>query len=257
MAVSQSPTRFPFDSRKYKILKWCSRNLQTMTILEVVGAVAAAFVMMLAFSEHPKAVALFASVYVLTLIVRGGIVLRLKIGRKHLEAGIIHKFFHYMNQKLFNNLPGHRFTLFTVDPVNSSYITPYIRFRIGGRDGLRDAEESRAHYSQGMSYTGIAWQHPKRCHMHVFPNFGNREEFEFYYVNTLQVPRDAVQQISDYMIGVRQIFCYGFVDSRDQFLGVLSIDSNTEWGQPADSMPLLDEMLGILRALLETLFSRR
>jgi hypothetical protein len=211
--------------------------------------------MALAISNHPVAVALLASFYALTLIVRGGIVLRRKIGKKHLEVRIIHKFFHYMNQKLFNNLPGYRFTLFTVDPVNSNYITPYIRFQIGGRDGLTDAEKSKAHYSQGMSYTGIAWQHPRQCHRHVFPLFADREEFAFYYVNTLKVPREVVKHISDYMIEVRQIFCYGFVDASDQFMGVLSIDSDTEWGQTPDSMVLLGEMLGVLKALLGTLFS--
>lgn len=228
-----------------------------MIIFEIVGSVAAAIVMAMALTKYPIAVGLLSILYVLTLLVRGGLILRRKIGRKHLEARIIRNFFHDMNEKLFGNLPGHRFTLFTVDPVNPDYITPYVRFVIGGKDGLSDAEESNAHYLRDMSYTGIAWQHPGYYHRHVFPLFKDREDFEFYYVNTLGIPREVVQDISKHMIGVRQIFCYGFVGSDDQFLGALSIDSDTEWGQIPGSLPMLREMLGILRSILETLLLRQ
>lgn len=241
-----------FNSRFYKIRKWCRRNLHFTTILDLIGGATAVFIGVLAYTPYPYLVSMLGVLYITTQAPRALLALkeRRSIELSHRKA--IHGFLHYMNNKLFGDQTDHRLTLFTVDPVNSDYIIPYVRFRVGGIDGIKDAEDSKSHYPKGIGYTGMAWEQPRNYHSCVFPEFEDRQSFEYYYTHELNIPRDIVEEISDYMVRVRQIFCYGFVDSRDQFLGVLSLDSCIEWECKPDEMPLLGEMLGVLGTLLES-----
>lgn len=210
--------------------------------------------MALAYSEFPRIVELLAFVYVALFFVRSFMISKRIKTRDKRDKEIILRMLHYMNDKLFGRNSEHRLTLFVVDDVHKDYISPYVRFSIGGIDGVKDAEESNAHYTKGCGYTGIAWKQPSKCHVTVFPDFKTREEFEYYYLTKLSIPKEVVSNISDYMVKTKQIFCYGLVDSKDQFLGVLSIDSPIIW-QPS-TMTFLTEMLGLIRTVLEPIIRR-
>ena len=249
--------KYPFDSRRYKVIKWSCKYLQATTILDAIAATLMVITMALAYSTHPNAVIVLSLFYILTIAIRAFIVLRKRRSLDKLRRTAIHQFFHDMDHKLFGDQVNHRFTLFTVDPVNNKYITPYVRFSVGGIDGIKDAEQSKSRYLKGTGYTGMAWKEPRNYHFCTFPEFKDRGEFEYYYTHELKIPEDIVKEISDYMVNVRQIFCYGFVDSKDQFLGALSLDSCIEWRYTPDEMPLLNDILGTLRALLESILKSR
>lgn len=235
----------------YTIKKWFFRYFYFTAALDGINSAVAISIATLAYSEHPRLVYALGGSFVVILSSRVYFVVKRRRSRYYTEKKVIHDFFFYMNNKMFGGVAGHRFTLFVIDPVNSNFITPYVRFEVGGTNGIEAAERSKARYIKGIGYAGMAWERTKSYISHPFPDFNSRELFEDYYINTLKIPRDIVADLSNYMVKVKHMFCYGLVDKQDQFLGVLSLDSLSSWEkEPA----FLAEMLSLLELLLESFF---
>lgn len=235
----------------YRIKRWFFRYFYFTAALDGINSVVAITIAVLAYSEYPRTAYALGGLFVIILSSRIYLVVKRRRSRYYTEKKVIHDFFYYMNNKMFDGAAGHRFTLFIIDPVNSNFITPYVRFEVGGTNAIEAAERSKARYLKGIGYTGMAWEKTKFYLSHPFPDFNSREQFEDYYINILKIPKDIVEDISNYMVKVKHIFCYGLVDKRDQFLGVLSLDSLSIWEKNPES---LAEMLSLLELLLESFF---
>lgn len=251
------PIKYPFGSWKYKILKRCYLYLSPPTVfLDIFGAIITVIIACLAYSNYPNSVLWCGIIYVVTQIIRAILTASKRIERESIQRKAIHAFLCDMNRKMFGRNSSHQtFTLFTIDPVNTNYIIPYVRFSVGGR-GINDAEESKAYYPKGISYTGQAWKSPNKYISTAFPLFKDRDDFENWYINEINIPREIVKNISDRMVGVKQIFCFGFVDNNDQFIGVLSLDSTVEWNREPKKMAHLGESLQNLKTILNSFYGK-
>ena len=101
----------------------------------------------------------------------------------------------------------------------------------GPEHPFQEAQQSKAKYKRGESVTGKTWEREhagKDLFFVWFPEFRGRQEFENYYRETLQIPVDVVDGISDYMIRVQAIFSYAFLGVGKQLLSVLSLDLQTK-----------------------------
>jgi hypothetical protein len=105
--------------------------------------------------------------------------------------------------------------------------------------------------------TGKAWEEAgQSLLLQVFPKFLTREDFENHYVNTWGIDKATVRDLSEYMMGVRTMFCYAFVGHDERTLGVLSLDfqvslnvaPNPSFPSPDDGhqIPLDNERLTLL-----------
>jgi hypothetical protein len=109
---------------------------------------------------------------------------------------------------MFPNQPDRRFTLFVRDPLDLEYIVPKVRYRLGHRELV---VKSKARYQSGEGSTGRAWDHPNKLIFTPLSKFSNRDQFTAYYVNELKIPRELVDSLSSYMVGVEGIYSYGFL----------------------------------------------
>ncbi len=145
--------------------------------------------------------------------------------RDTLQAEIVRELFSQINKEIFDDNSGVRITLFRRSPISPSHIVPWYRFGKGVVDPIGEAQRSKVQYGRGEGYTGYAWATAGRSLLCAsLPKFTSREEFEQYYTNTLGINPKTVRDISDYMVGIRTIFSYGFLDANGEFLGVLSLD---------------------------------
>lgn len=248
--TSTYPIKAPFGSRRYRLRKFFKKYFSLANIADLVSLIVTfSLGAVLAFERQPWVAGVLVLVYVIAQFTRGLIGLkRIKDQEEH-RVEVIRQFFHHMNETIFGGSNQHRFTLFTVDPINKNYIIPYVRHRIGG--GNDDAKNSKAYYPTGVGYTGLAWETPNTSFYKEFPEFNNRDEFEEYYRYRLQIPADIVSNISDHMLHVRHIFCWGFTDRTGRGLGVLSLDSREPWDQKPEEMSELSAKLASLKIFLE------
>ena len=242
---------FPFGSLRYRILKWLKTYSRLSTVYDAFTNIIAIVIAALAFSPHPRLVVILAVLYAAIVFLRVRYIFKRRKEVYRTEISTIRAFFHYMNERLFNGEPGHRFTLFCVDPINRDYITPYARFEVGDVDES-GIPRSNARYRKGVGYTGQAWENLQEYTSCVFPEFSARNNLVEYYIHTLRMPDDIVRDISDHMINVRHIFCYGLTGYQGQFLGVLSVDSRSSWEREEEDKSLLIELLTILGTILES-----
>jgi hypothetical protein len=91
--------------------------------------------------------------------------------------------------------------------------------------------------------TGKAWEEAgQSLLLQVFPKFLTREEFEDHYVNTWGIDKATVRDLSQYMVGVRTMFCYAFIGHDERTLGVLSLDFQVPLNiEPKPSFPSPDD----------------
>jgi hypothetical protein len=188
----------------------------------------------------------------------------------HLKAEVICGLFNAMNTVVFDDEHRTRFTLFLPSPSNPDRIIPWCRFYKGSSDPFVEAQMSKASYKRGESYTGKAWEEPHTLIASLFPHFASRGEFEKYYTDRLGIVANDVKNISDYMIGVRTIFAYGFTDCFGRLTGVLSLDAQKLLGSiQTEITPLgteritqeihdldiqqLRPLIGVLNTILESL----
>lgn len=151
--------------------------------------------------------------------------MRASESRYALQAHVVANLFDFINRELFSRSSYTRFTLFRQAPFRRSQIVPWYRFRRGGNGPIKDAALSRAKYHKGEGITGRAWETPAtRLAIQVLPEFPNRAVLDAYYIGELGVSREHVAEISGYMEKVRAIVSYAFLDHRDQFLGLMSLD---------------------------------
>jgi hypothetical protein len=145
--------------------------------------------------------------------------------RDHIQAEVLRSFFSQVHGELFPEDQQLRITLFRRCPYSSEYIVPWFRYTPGGGDLINEAKKSRAKYRIGEGFTGYAWQNAgTEIIIASFPEFKDRESFESYYTRTLRIDADTVKKISNEMVRTRTVLSHGFQDSRENFLGVLSVD---------------------------------
>ena len=142
----------------------------------------------------------------------------------YLRADVICGLFNAINRAVFDDDHHSRFTLFLPSRSQPNRIVPWCRFYKGCADPFIEASVSKASYLRGEGYTGKAWEDPGTFIASLFPGFSSRDEFKQYYVSRLRMPANVVDDISDYMVGVRTIMTQGFIDCYGRITGVLSID---------------------------------
>lgn len=150
-------------------------------------------------------------------------VARRRRARDATERDTILQLFHRTYAEAFGIAPDRRLTLFVVDPENEHELMPLVRYELGKQWPVAETI-SHARYHRGEGFTGRAWQEPSNVLFQQLPDFPDRTAFEKYYTNTLKIRPDVVRALSEYMVNVRSIYSYGFLDFKGGLLGVLSVD---------------------------------
>lgn len=174
----------------------------------------------------------------IALITLGGMLLipkyTLAFARKRRrDAGrnaYIHALLGRFVNEVFGSPPGCRATWFDNDVIHRNVLVPRVRYA-PGESRLSRLWSSRRellalYYPRGVSFTGLAWAVPSAPLVHEFPPFSGRAEMEKYYEEELHIAPDIIELISNSMVRVRTILCFGIDDParKDEVLGVLSID---------------------------------
>jgi hypothetical protein len=245
----------PIGSPSHKLARWfVDRFTPSTFLLDISGFILATTISCLSWKKQDFTPALYIGItYIAVQAVRAFLIIKRKEVKNLARKRTIHTLFRTMNRNMFGDSANHhRFTLFVPDLIHKEYITPYVRFSVGG-NGISDSDKSKSYYPRGVGYTGMAWESPDTYHSRKFPEFSTRDAFELYYTETLNIPEKIVTQLSSTMQKVKQIFCYGFIDSNDQFIGVLSLDSCISW-DPNENQ-YLGKTLIIAKEIISSLFS--
>lgn len=143
--------------------------------------------------------------------------------RDHEKRETVCQLFHWFYDEVFQGMPDRRFTLFVLDPLDKRSIIPIVRYSRGHRD-LMCEWHSKAQYQRNEGCTGRAWERAEKLIKSDIRPFANRQDFEACYLDELKISKATVQGLSDYMVQVRRIYSYGFLDHKGELLGVVSID---------------------------------
>jgi hypothetical protein len=163
--------------------------------------------------------------YFVLALWRALLIVQSRESRHQAQGIIIQGLFDFINKELFGRSNRTRFTIFKRAPYRSAFIIPWWRFRIGGKDAVQEADASQARYREGEGITGRVWAQPAdELTLQVFPQFDSHAVMEAFYIDTFGVSREIAGSISDYMVQVRAIVSYAFLDGRDHFIGLLSLD---------------------------------
>jgi len=207
----------------YRSLLWVWRRFSWRELLGVLLLLLAIILAMQ--GKNQKIVLPIVIAYCLVALWRFFLSMRASESRYALQAQVVASLFDFINRELFSRSSFTRFTLFRQAPFRRSVIIPWYRFKRGGNGPMRDAAASRAKYRKGEGITGRAWETPAtKLAIQVLPEFPSRQILEAYYIGELGVSREHVADISSYMEKVRAIVSYAFLDHRDQFLGLMSLD---------------------------------
>jgi hypothetical protein len=194
------------------------------------------------YFAHSRLAIIVAGVYSVFVLIIGADVIRNRRARDYLQASVLREFFADMNREVFADDALTRFTLFRVSPFDEKRIVPWYRYDHGTDDVISEAQRSRASYRKGEGFTGDAWLRAgNQLVFASFPAFSDRREFEEYYRNTIGIKAETVNEISDFMMNVRTILSYGFVDEAGGFLGLLSIDLRNPVTITTEGMPMLGD----------------
>ncbi|MCK4303968.1 MAG: hypothetical protein KAY24_06995 [Candidatus Eisenbacteria sp.] len=188
--------------------------------------------------------------------------LRERTERDQLARHAVAALFKFMNDRLFDSRNDTRFTFFvpheTLVAQGSTEvpIVPWVRFRVGGFDPIREAESSNVQYLPGEGITGFAYAEP-RDHVHLvyFPPFETREQMALHYVEEMHVQQNTANQLSRYNRDVRAILAYGFVDSEDRMLGVMTVDFTHDIEHIELDVDRIEEMLVLIQGVLQSINS--
>jgi hypothetical protein len=106
---------------------------------------------------------------------------------------------------------------------DKEYIVPVYRYHYGGASGNCS---SKAKFPKGTAFAGLVWENPgKPLQRGDIPIFSTRQDFEEYYIWEFKLPHELVKNLSEQMRNMRSILCIALVDGKNDFIGVLSIDS--------------------------------
>jgi hypothetical protein len=165
------------------------------------------------------------TVYCGLALLRAWLAIRNRETNNAIQAGVFAGLCDLINKDLFGASNRTRFTLFELAPRRTTHIIPRYRFNRGGIGPVKEALLSRARYRRGEGATGRAWAKPATSlAIQWIPPLSSKEVMKAYYVDYLRVSPDTAAAISDHMVNVRCIISYTFLDSNDQFLGLLSLD---------------------------------
>jgi len=225
-----------FWTRWYRTRVRVAQRLRGRDILGVLLLLLALLLTLL--GKDPKYSIPVAVGYLVFMAWRASLTFRERDNRFGIEGLVVGGLFDFINKELFGRSNRTRFTLFREAPFRSSHIVPWYRFRRGCKSPIEEAETSMARYKPGEGLTGGAWSNPARnLVFQILPAFSNRHEMELFYINALEVTPETARSISDFMVEVRGIVSYAYLDSRDQFLGLLSLDVK---GESVELEPVTD-----------------
>jgi len=164
--------------------------------------------------------------YLFIAAIRAWLSMGARESRYALQGFVISGLFDFINKEVFARSNHTRFTLFREAPLRrEKCVVPWYRFRRGGTDPIKEADTSRARYRLGEGVTGQAWQKPARdLVVQLIPRFATRRLMEAYHIQFFHVLPETASSISDYIVGVKAIISYAYLDHRDQFMGLVSLD---------------------------------
>ena len=250
---------------------WFSRHIELADVLGALRLIVALLIAMLFWSQATAIAGALVTAYLVFVVSE---VLARVFTRKlkyQEQADVIWGILASLNRQVFLNSEKTRFTLFRPDPLDPRFIIPWFRFRRSGRNAIEEAKESVARYRRGEGETGRAWN---KAGSNVIiltvmeEEFRDRSAMETYYIGKLDMPLERLGTISDYMIGVRAILSIPYNDSKERFLGILSIDISMPTKKSEEKFVLDNEGKSIwidsdhlrliaetFRAVLESLYS--
>lgn len=172
------------------------------------------------------------------------------LARKNKEEAIRRQLI-FLIDHFFGGSPEYRATILVPDDQHE-HISPRYRYKFG--ESPRERLDSRAQFKKGVALAGFAWQSPHiPFKKNNIPEFSENGEFIRYYINQFKMPEELVTRLSPYMKNVRSIFCYGLCNHRNEFSGVLSIDSTDPAGFDNLGNAEIKEFLGVIEGLIEEL----
>jgi hypothetical protein len=148
----------------------------------------------------------------------------------------------------FGEVPGYRATVLLPEKTDQ-YLTPVYRYQYGGPSGRTD---SKAKFHKGEAFAGFAWDQPRKFFGRGdLPICKDDKEFIDFYATQFGMQPESVQQLSNRTRKIRSIICFGLIDHRHDFLGVLSLDSTD--GAAFDNIPepQFGKFVAALEATLE------
>jgi hypothetical protein len=231
--------RVAINNRWYRLRRWRRDYLRAKDFLSLLAALSMGGLAIATYSTHPVLTATLGTFYLAIVTIEFALSVRTRRSRDRIQGEVLWGLFSLINKEVFKGDYRTRFTLFKPDILLRDQITPWYRYFKGGQGPIEEAIESRAKYKRKEGMTGRAWDEAGRSLLlQVFPRFASREEFENHYINTLKIDKTTVKDLSDYMVGVRTMFCYAFVGHGERTLGILSLDSQAPFEvHPKPSFP--------------------
>lgn len=221
---SQTNKYRAFWSWRYRVSLWAHRYFRWQDPFQILMFVAAGVLAVNSYTTEPEVSLAAGIVYLLSLAVYWFIVINSREARDYVQGEVVWDLFNQLNQQAFHDEDRTRFTLFKPAPLRRNEIIPWYRFEKSGSNAIEEAHDSRVHYKRGEGYTGRAWAKPNKLICGLLPHFDTREQMSDFYANSLEIRRSVVNEISEHMEQVQTVFSYGFVNHRNQLLGVLSLD---------------------------------
>lgn len=141
--------------------------------------------------------------------------------RKRPKDSAVREILRFFTREMFGEDASVRATVLLPDETNQ-YILPAHRYQYGGLPGRWS---SNAKFPYGAAVAGFAWEEKSRLFKWDLDSFADERTWRQYYRVTLKMPDELINRLSQHVRKVRSIFCAALVNHRDDFIGVLSIDS--------------------------------
>jgi len=149
--------------------------------------------------------------------------------------------------EMFGKNSSYRSTVLVPDAKNH-HLYPAHRYQYGNLPGKWS---SQARFPRGSAIAGFAWDEPTTLIKRDLGPFSSERQFRDYYVNELRMPSELISTLSPHTRKIRSIFCSGLVNHRDEFIGVLSIDSTIPGAFNSISEEKMQKFIQALEPTLE------
>jgi hypothetical protein len=212
-------------------------------VFEIVGFVGWTF--SASYFFHQKAPLALAGVgmYLFCNTTRAWVDWKAMAWRKSPKDSAIREILRFFTIEMFGENASFRSTVLMPDPKNH-YLYSAHRYQYGSLPGKWS---SKAKFPRGAAIAGFAWEDTTTLIKWDLGPFATDGEFREYCEKTLFMPRDLISNLSSRTRKIRTIFFSALVNHRDEFIGVLSVDST----QPGVFQNVPEEKLKKFIAALE------
>jgi len=137
------------------------------------------------------------------------------------HADLVNGALGHLYREWFGHNSGHRIS-FLAKRRLGFHLRVFFRFSHGNSTHF----QSRAHFPIGKAVAGMAWKYPSRFWALQIPaTVHGPQPFRDFMRTEYKLSPRQTNLLSDETTEVRWIICYGIVDPRAEFCGVLCVDS--------------------------------